>query len=79
MLLAGVRLPPNYGTAYTQKFAAIYESLAQRYRVSLVPRVLDDIAEHAELMQQDGIHPTAEAQPKVLMNIWAGLESMLVK
>ena len=77
MLLVGVRLPPNYGTAYTQKFAAIYETLAERYQVPLVPRVLENIAEHAELMQQDGIHPTAEAQPKVMMNIWAGLEAML--
>jgi len=79
VLLVGVRLPPNYGSAYTQKFAAIYKTLAQRYQIPLVPRVLEDIAEHPELMQQDGIHPTAAAQPKVMMNIWTGLEPMLNK
>jgi len=79
VLLVGVRLPPNYGSAYTQKFAAIYTTLAQRYQIALVPRVLEDIAEHPELMQQDGIHPTAAAQPKVMMNIWTGLEPMLNK
>ena len=77
VLLVGVRLPPNYGSAYIDKFTAIYTSLAERYGTALVPRVLEGVAEHAELMQQDGIHPTAEAQPKVMMNVWQGLQPML--
>ena len=77
VLLVGVRLPPNYGSAYIDKFTAIYTSLAERYNTALVPRVLEGVAEHPELMQQDGIHPTAEAQPKVMKNIWQGLLPML--
>lgn len=77
VLLVGVRLPPNYGNAYVDKFTAIYVSLADRYATALVPRVLEDVAEHSELMQMDGIHPTAEAQPRVMLNIWQGLQPML--
>lgn len=77
VLLVGVRLPPNYGSAYIEKFTAIYTSLAGRYSTALVPHVLEGVAEHPEFMQQDGIHPTAEAQPKVMMNIWQGLLPIL--
>lgn len=77
VLLVGVRLPPNYGSEYVDKFTAIYTTLTERYATGLVPKVLDGVAENAELMQQDGIHPTAEAQPRVMMNIWQGLQPML--
>jgi acyl-CoA thioesterase-1 len=77
VLLSGVRLPPNYGTVYTDKFAAVYRGLSERYGIPLVPRMLDQVAEHRELMQEDGIHPTAEAQPQIMLNVWAGLEPML--
>lgn len=79
VLLVGVRLPPNYGPAYNEKFAALYRDLSERYNVSLVPRMLDQVAENRALMQQDGIHPTAEAQPRIMLNVWAGLEPMLGK
>ena len=79
VLLAGVRLPPNYGPAYNEKFAALYRRLSERYDVTLVPRMLDQVAERSELMQADGIHPTAAAQPQVMQNVWAGLEQMLEK
>lgn len=79
VLLVGVRLPPNYGNAYIDKFTAIYGTLAKRYDTGLVQRVLEDVADHRELMQQDGIHPTAEAQPIVMMNVWRGLKPMLTK
>lgn len=77
VLLAGVRLPPNYGPVYNERFAAIFESLAARYRVPLVPRILDQVAERREWMQEDGIHPTADAQPQIMQNVWAGLEPIL--
>ena len=77
VLLAGVRLPPNYGPVYNQQFAALFEGLSERYQIPLVPRMLDQVADYRELMQADGIHPTAEAQPKIMKNIWAGLEPML--
>lgn len=77
VLLVGVRLPPNYGPAYNEKFAALYRNLSERYNVPLVPRMLDQVAENRTLMQQDGIHPTADAQPRIMRNVWAGLEPML--
>ena len=79
VLLAGVRMPPNYGPVYNEKFAALFEGLSERFQVPLVPRMLDQVADYRELMQADGIHPTAEAQPKIMKNIWAGLEPMLGK
>jgi acyl-CoA thioesterase-1 len=77
VLLAGVRLPPNYGPVYNKKFAEIFQRLSERYDLPLVPKVLDNVAEHPELMQADGIHPTAAAQPRVMSNIWSQLEPML--
>ena len=79
VLLVGVRLPPNYGPVYNEQFAALYRRLSERYAIPLVPRMLDQVAEHRELMQEDGIHPTAEAQPQVMKNVWAGLQPMLIK
>lgn len=77
MLLVGVRLPPNYGPAYNQKFAELYQRLADSYQLPLVARMLDKVAENREWMQADGMHPKAEAQPQVMQNIWAGLKPLL--
>lgn len=77
VLLSGVRLPPNYGPVYIEQFAALYRGLAERYDIPLVPRMLDQVAENRELMQPDGIHPNAEAQPQIMRNVWVGLEPML--
>lgn len=77
VLLVGVRLPPNYGPAYGQQFADLYQRLSDRYDVPLVPRMLEDVADHRELLQEDGIHPVAAAQPRILDNIWTGLEPLL--
>lgn len=77
VLLVGVRLPPNYGPVYNRKFAEIYQRLSDSYQVPLVAKMLDDVADNGELMQADGMHPTAAAQPQVMKNIWAGLEPLL--
>jgi acyl-CoA thioesterase-1 len=77
VLLSAVRLPPNYGPVYTDQFAALYSRLSERYKVPLVPRLLHQVAENRELMQEDGIHPTAAAQPQIMQNVWAGLEPMV--
>ena len=77
VLLVGVRLPPNYGPVYNRKFAEIYQRLSDRYQVPLVAKMLDDVADNGELMQADGMHPTAAAQPRVMKNIWAGLKPLL--
>lgn len=77
VLLAGVRLPPNYGPVYNTQFAAVYRRLSDRYSIALVPQMLDQVAEHRELLQNDGIHPTAAGQARIMHNIWTGLEPLL--
>lgn len=79
VLLSAVRLPPNYGPVYTEQFAALYRRLSERYGIRLVPRMLDQVADNGVLMQEDGIHPNAEAQPQIMMNVWAELEPMLTR
>ena len=77
VLLVGIQLPPNFGPRYTQAFADIYPRLAQQHDVALVPFMLEDIYQRDGMMQKDGIHPTAKAQPLVLNNIWQTLAPML--
>jgi acyl-CoA thioesterase-1 len=77
VLLAGMRVPPNYGPTYTQKFYALYEDLARRHRVPLVPFLMQDVALDASLMQDDGIHPNARGQPVLLEAIWPVLKPLL--
>ena len=77
VVLIGIKLPPNYGTTFTDKFDAVYTDLAKEYELPLVPFLLAGVAEDWDLMQADGLHPTAEAEPKVLDNVWAVLEGVL--
>lgn len=79
VVLAEMRIPPNYGPRYTQKFQGIYRKLADRYNVALVPFLLNGVADRRELMQSDGIHPRAEAQLRILNNIWPTLTPVLEK
>jgi len=77
VLLLGIRLPANYGKAYGEKFHRIYRDLAEELQVALVPFFLEGVAETRALMQADGIHPGVAAQPRILDNVWAGLEPLL--
>ncbi|TVQ86104.1 MAG: arylesterase [Chromatiaceae bacterium] len=77
VLLIGLRLPPNYGPAYTERFQRMFAEVAERTGVALVPRLLAGIAERPDLMQPDGLHPEAAAQPLILDNIWPVLAPML--
>ena len=77
VVLVPMKMPPNYGPAFTKKFENVYTELANEYDVVLSRFLLDDVAEHPELMQDDGIHPTAEAQPQMLDNIWPVLKPIL--
>ena len=77
VLLAGVRLPPNYGEFYNARFARLFQQLSETNQVALVPRLLDQVADHGELMQADGIHPTAAAQAQILDNVWPHLLPLL--
>jgi acyl-CoA thioesterase-1 len=76
-LLIGMRLPPNYGTTYTDKFQNMYRELAARHRVALVPFMMQGFAERSEYFQSDGVHPTAQAQNMILENVWKELEPLL--
>lgn len=77
LLLLGLRLPPNYGERYTTGFAQLYEQLAAQHHVALVPFLLEGIALHPELMQDDGLHPNARGQPLLLENVWPKLVALL--
>ena len=77
VLLCGMQLPPNYGRDYTERFRAMYGELAKRHKVALLPFFLEGIGERREMFQSDGIHPVAEAQPRILDNVWAELAPLL--
>jgi acyl-CoA thioesterase-1 len=79
VILSEMRIPPNYGRTYTEKFNTLYTTLADQYDVSLLPFLLDDIALEPGLMMADGIHPTAEAQPLILEKVWLQLEPLLIR
>ena len=79
VLLAGMRMPPNYGAAYTREFAAVYPEVARRMNVPLVPFLLEGVAAEVRLNQGDGIHPNAEGQRLVAEHVWPHLRPLLVK
>jgi acyl-CoA thioesterase-1 len=77
IVLAGMKLPPNYGPDYTRAFEQSYAELARRHKAALVPFLLEGIAERRDLFQSDNIHPTAAAQPVILENVWKVLRPLL--
>ncbi|MCU1716291.1 arylesterase [Pseudomonas sp. 5P_3.1_Bac2] len=77
VLLLGMQLPPNYGIKYTTAFAQVFEQVAKSHNTALVPFLLEGVGGHPELMQNDGIHPTAQAQPQLLENVWETLQPLL--
>ena len=79
ILLVGVDLPPNYGPRYTQKFRAVYQSLADDYQVALLPSLLDGVGTRTDLMQADGIHPNGKAQAGIAARVLEYLEPLLKK
>ncbi len=77
VLLVGIRLPPNFGSRYTEPFFNQYADLASQYELEYLPFLLDGVAGNDELMQEDGLHPTAKAQPKILDNIWPAVNALI--
>lgn len=77
VLLLGIELPVNYGPQYRAGLRAIYADLAHDTGAGLMPFLLQGIALDPALMQADGMHPTAAAQPRVLANVWNALAPML--
>lgn len=76
VLLAGMRLPPNYGP-YADEFQTTFADLAQARKTALLPFLLEPVASRPELFQPDNLHPTAEAQPLILEHVWAALAPLL--
>lgn len=74
VLLVGIDLPPNYGARYTDRFRRVYRDTARAQQVVLVPSILAGIGADRTLMQADGIHPTADAQGRMLDNVWPHLQ-----
>jgi acyl-CoA thioesterase-1 len=70
VLLVGMRMPPNYGRAYTEQFFNMYKTLSAQEKAPLVPFMLEGVAETPSLFQADRLHPTAQAHPTILANIW---------
>lgn len=79
VVLLGILIPPNYGARYTRQFAASYIELADRYDLPLLPFLLEGVAGKPELTLDDGLHPNADAQEKILDNVWQTLQPMLKK
>ena len=77
IVLAGMQLPPNLGQDYTKEFKSIFEELAKKNDLEIIPFLLKDVAGIPELNQDDGIHPNVEGQKIVANNVWVVLEPLL--
>lgn len=78
-LLLGIELPVNYGPQYRDGLRSLYRDLSGEFNVPLVPFLLEGVALDPDLMQDDGLHPKAAGQARVLENVWAELEPALAK
>lgn len=79
VVLLGIRIPPNYGPRYTQAFERVYRELADELDVPWIEFFMEGVALNEELMQDDGIHPNAEAQPVLLDNAWPIIHEALTE
>lgn len=77
ILLAGMQIPPNYGARYSNQFKELYPKLAEQNQLGLISFLLEGIGGNEALVQRDGIHPTAEAQPIIVENVLPELEKIL--
>ena len=79
VLVVGMQLPPNYGSAYVRAFGALFADIGKARSVPVVPFVFDGFADDLTQFQPDRIHPTAAAQPRILANVWPALAPLLGK
>ncbi len=77
VLIAGMRLPPNYGLAYTQQFHQMFTDIAKAEKAGLLPFLLEPIALDDTAFQPDRLHPTAAAQPKIRDHVWPAVKALL--
>jgi acyl-CoA thioesterase-1 len=77
VLLLGMKIPPNYGAKYSSGFEQVFRDLARRHKLAFEPFFLSKIALEPGMIQADGLHPTAKAQPAMLDTMWPALQSLL--
>jgi len=77
VVLAEMKIPLNYGAAYTRQFETIFHNLAKVHNAVLIPFILENIANNYDLMQEDGLHPTAEAQTLILKQVKPVIDQLL--
>ena len=77
VVLLGMKMPPNYGPRYAQGFERTFAELARKHRLPFEPFFLDKIALVPGMLQADGLHPTAKAQPAMLDSVWPVLKLLL--
>ncbi|WP_432471260.1 arylesterase [Amphritea sp. HPY] len=77
VILLEMKLPPNYGPSYSQQFQSIFGQVAQQQNATLVPFFMAPVVLRPELMQADGLHPNARAQPVLLDQLWPHLQALL--
>lgn len=77
VLLVGMRMPPNYGRTYTERFFDMYKQVSTQTRSPLVPFMLEGVAEQPAMFQDDRLHPRAEAHPIILSNIWPKFATLI--
>lgn len=79
VILAGMEAPPNLGEEYTGEFRQAYRDLAKKYKLTLIPFLLEGVAGNREMNQRDGIHPNAAGEKVMTENVWRELEPLLLK
>ena len=77
VMLVGMRMPPNYGRAYTDKFFGMYKEVSTELNAPLVPFMLEGVAQEASMFQADRLHPLATAHPIILANIWPTFSALI--
>jgi acyl-CoA thioesterase-1 len=77
VLLVGMRMPPNYGRTYTERFFGMYRQVSKETKSPLVPFMLEGVADKPALFQQDRLHPVAQAHPIILSNIWPSISALI--
>jgi len=78
-VLVGLMIPPNYGIEYASEFRDLFAALARKHKIAFVPFLLQSVADRRELFQADQVHPTAEAQPMILDNVWPAISEAMKK
>ena len=79
VVVLGIRIPPNYGQRYTEQFEGVFREVAAEYDVPWIEFFMEGVALNEELMQGDGIHPNAAAQPVLLDNAWPMISDALAQ